>query len=390
MADAPAQSNLNTARPGDQQSTGLSGGGTPGGRLFSLDVYRGLVMTLLVAEGAGVYQAMRGLNIDWLNPISAQFYHPAYEGFTFWDLIQPAFMFIVGVSMVFSMRKRASRGDSWAERFQHILIRCLILFLMGTGLHCIYAGELVWQLWNVLTQLSVTILIAFLIMELPILAQLLISLALIGATDLAYRFIQVAPYDQLFTAGANFGTYIDTLLMGEVNSDHWVAVNCIPTAAHTIWGVLAGKVLISQGAATHKSVKIAAWGLAALAVGYGLHGLGYAPMIKRICTGPYVIAAGGWCVLALAVFYWLIDGLGFKQGGWIVAVVGTNSILIYLITESMAHSWLNPKVGIFVIGALGKLGVSEPTAAFVNALVVWVLLWGLCYWLYRKRAFVKI
>ena len=361
-----------------------------GGRLFSLDVYRGLVMTLLIAEGAGVYSAMRGLSVDWLDPIAAQFFHPAYEGFTFWDLIQPAFMFIVGVSMVFSMRKRAKQGQSWGVRFRHILIRCVILFMMGTGLHCVYAGALVWELWNVLTQLSVTIMIAFLMMELPILGQFLISLALIGVTDLAYRFIQVEPYDQVYAAGANFGTYMDTWLMNTVNSDHWVAVNCIPTAAHTIWGVLAGQVLIGSGGASRKALKLAAWGLAALVVGYGLYWLGYAPMIKRICTVPYVVAAGGWCVLALALFYWVIDGLGFKRGGWVVAVVGTNSILIYLVTESLAHAWLNPKVGVFVVGGLSKVGVSEATATLVNALVVWALLWGLCYWLYVKRAFVKI
>jgi len=360
------------------------------GRLFSLDVYRGLVMTLLIGEAAGVYYALRGLDYGWLNPIAGQFFHPAYEGFTFWDLIQPAFMFIVGVSMVFSMRKRAERGESWAQRFRHIIIRCLILLLMGTGLHCLYAGELVWELWNVLSQLSVTILIAFLIMGLPGAAQLIISLALIFGTGLAYRYSPAAPYDHVFAAGANFGTYVDTLIMGKVNPDHWVAINCLPTAAHTIWGVLAGRVLIGSYPVKTKAVAIAGWGLIALLVGYGLSWLGFAPMIKRICTEPYVLASGGWCLLALAGLYYLIDGLGYRRGGWIVAVVGTNSILIYLIAETLAHSWLNPKAGIFVIGAVEKLGVGQPAAALINALVVWLLLWGLCYWLYRKRAFIKI
>jgi predicted acyltransferase len=249
---------------------------------------------------------------------------------------------------------------------------------------------LVWELWNVLTQLSATILIAFLIMGLPVFGQLLISLALIGATGLAYRYIHVSPYDQTFAAGANFGSYVDMLLMGKVNSDHWVAINFIPTAAHTIWGVLVGKVLIGGGSAHRKAMTIAVWGVVALLVGYGLNWLGVAPMIKRICTMPYVIASGGWCVLALAVFYWVIDGLGFRWGWWVVAVVGTNSILIYLVAESLAHSWLNPRVGVFVEGGLRVAGVTGPVAGLVNAVVVWALLWGLCYWLYRKRAFVKV
>ncbi len=378
------------------RSSGVSAGATPGtgpgagGRLFSLDVYRGLVMTLLIAEGAGVYEAMRGLDVGWLNPIAAQLFHPAYECFTFWDLVQPAFMFIVGVSMVFSMRKRAERGDGWGKRLRHIVIRCAILFLLGTGLHCVYAGELVWELWNVLTQLSVTILIAFLVMGFPVFWQVMISLVLIGVTGLAYRFIHVGLYDQTFAAGANFGTYVDTLLMSHINTDYWVAINCIPTAAHTIWGVVAGKVLIGRGSVHRKAMTIAGWGAVALVVGYGLNWMGFAPMIKRICTEPYVIASGGWCVLALAFFYWVIDGLGFKRGGWVVAVVGTNSILIYLVAESLAHTWLNPRVGVFVEGGLRMMSVSEPVAALMNALVVWALLWGMCYWLYTKRAFVKI
>ncbi len=358
--------------------------------MFSLDVFRGLVMTLLVAEGAGVYVALRELEMPWLNPIADQFFHPAYEGFVFWDMIQPAFMFIVGVSMVFSMRKRAERGDAWGGMFIHIVRRCVILFLMGTGLHCLYAGALVWELWNVLTQLSVTILIAFLIMQWPVIAQVAFSLALIGATDLAYRFIHIAPYDQTFAAGLNFGTYVDTLLMGKINSDHWVAINCIPTAAHTIWGVVAGRVLIGGATLHKKAAKIALWGAAAVAVGYGLSWIGFAPMIKRICTSSFVIASGGWCLLALALFYWVIDGFGYKRGGWIFTVVGTNSILIYLVTESLAYSWLNPRVGIFVGGWLGMLGVPGHVAALVNTLVVLVLLWLLCAWLYRRKVFVKI
>jgi predicted acyltransferase len=366
---------------------GTSGGG---GRLFSLDVYRGLVMTLLVAEGARVYETLHELDVPWARPIAKQFMHAPWSGLTFWDLVQPAFMFIVGVSMVFSMRKRAERGDSKAARFGHILKRCVILFLLGTGLHCLYAGALVFELWNVLTQLSVTILIAYAIMEWPVTAQLLVSLVLIGATDAAYRFAGVEGYSQPFVPGENLGTYIDTLLMGKVNSDHWVVVNFIPSAAHTIWGVLAGKLLIGGGGKLKKTAILALFGVIGIAIGYGLDYAGYAPIIKRTCTGPFVIVSGGWCVLALALFYGAIDGLGIKGGGWIVAAVGMNSILIYMITESMAWSWVYPKVGIFVEGGLGMIGVEERAAAFINALVVWWLLWALCWWLYRKRAFVKV
>ncbi len=361
-----------------------------GGRLISLDVYRGLVMTLLIAEGAGVYGALHALDVPWVKSIAEQFMHPPWEGLRFWDLVQPAFMFIVGVAMVFSMRKRAGRGESWAKRSGHILRRCAILFLLGTGLHCLFADRLVFELWNVLTQLSVTILIAFLIMELPLAAQLLISLSLIGATDLAYRFIHIAPYDQTFAPGANFGSYVDTLLMGKLSSDNWVAINCIPTAAHTIWGVMAGRVLIGPGGAGRKAAAIALWGVAGMVIGYGLDFVGYAPIIKRICTSPFVIVTGGWCLLALAAFYWFMDIMGWRWGSTVFIIVGTNSIFIYMVSEALAFNWLNPKTYIFVGGALEIFGITGPCSHVVNALTVWAILWFMCYWLYRNKVFIRI
>jgi predicted acyltransferase len=394
MADSQVVSTPTAGRgggPGGPGGPGGTGGlGGTGGRLLSLDVYRGLVMTLLIAEGAGVYEALHGLDAPWAKAVAGQFMHAPWDGLTFWDLVQPAFMFIVGVAMVFSMRKRRGRGDRWAKRFGHILRRCAILFLLGTGLHCLYADKLVFELWNVLTQLSVTILIAFLIMELPAAAQLLISLALIGGTDLAYRFIHVAPYDQTFVPGANFGSYMDMLLMGGLNSDHWVAINWFPTAAHTIWGVLAGRVLIGPGGAGRKAVTLALWGAAGIVVGYGLDFAGYAPIIKRICTGPFVIVTGGWCLLALAVFYGLIDIKGWRRGGTFFIIVGMNSIFIYMVSEALAFTWLNPKTYIFVGGVLEWFGVQEPYSRLVNALAVWAILWSMCYWLYKNKVFIRI
>src|SRR5690606_14620256 len=122
------------------------------GRLISLDVYRGIIMILLVAESASVYTALNSLTPGH-TPASAlvkQFFHHPWNGLRFWDLIQPFFMFIVGVAMPFSLKRRlgadADRGAVW----QHILKRCLWLFLFGVGLHCFYQQRLVWELWNVL------------------------------------------------------------------------------------------------------------------------------------------------------------------------------------------------------------------------------------------------
>lgn len=360
------------------------------GRLWSLDVYRGLVMFLLVGEGAAFYHAVQAWDVPWLRPVVRQFEHVAWRGLVFWDLVQPAFMFIVGVAMALSLHKRRQRGEAWSKTARHIGFRCAVLFLLGTGLHCVYADKLVFELWNVLTQLSFTVLVTFLVFRLPIKTQIAVSLGLLLLSDLLYRLGPSSGVDSVFEPGRNFGAWVDLHLMGQINPGHWVAFNAVPSAAHTLWGALAGRLLLSSCSNARVCGVLTAAGAALLAAGYGLDLADAAPIVKRICTSSFVLASGGWCVLALAVFYYVFDVLGVRRGTLLVVVVGMNPILIYLVTETLAWGWLNPKVGIFVGGVLIALGVKDTVAAVATAAVTWALLWGLCAWLYRRRIFIRI
>jgi len=369
-------------------------------RLLSLDVFRGMVMVSLLAEGTEVYSSLETLvkghnRAGFLMPVIQQFFHHPWNGLRLWDLVQPGFMFIVGVAMVFSINKRWARGDTWAKTFGHIARRCLILFLLGTGLHCVYNGKIVWELWNVLTQLSVTVMITFLIMRLPRKVQLFISLGLLLVSDLAYRLIHIAPYDQTFVADRNFGSWMDMVLMGKLSKGHWVAVNCIPTSAHTIWGSLAGQIIQGDWLQRKKAAVLAAAGLAGVLFGYVMDwGFGVealrTPIIKRICTSSFVIASGGWCLLALAALFWLIEVKGWRRWTLFFAVVGMNSILIYLIKETITPGWLNGATAIFVHGFLGALHIGQPWLKAANAFVVLGLLWSFCYLLYKRKIFIRI
>jgi predicted acyltransferase len=362
------------------------------GRLVSLDLFRGITMFLLVAEGTHLYNSLSNIisHDSFIGQIVIQFHHHAWNGLRFWDLIQPFFMFIVGVAMVFSLNKRWAEGASWLDTFRHIIKRCIILFFFGIILHCGYSGKLVWELWNVLTQLSFTILIAFLIFRFKISIQLIISFGFLLLTELLYRYITVPGYDQPFVMGNNFGSYMDMVLMGKINSHGWVAINCIPTAAHTIWGVLVGKILINTQPPLKKAMTIAVAGAIGLLIGYGMDWSGLTPIIKRISTSSFVIASGGWCLIALALCYWLIDIKGFKRGVVFFTVVGMNPIFIYMFSETLGHQWLNEFIAIFSNGFLSWLGVNLGIIHVINALFVLGLEWYLCYWLYKKRIFIKI
>jgi len=358
-------------------------------RLVSLDVYRGLTMFLLVAEAALVYDSLLEASPEGsaLHTFFIQFTHHPWNGLRFWDLIQPFFMFIVGVAMPFSLNKRMANAGDRSKVTTHILKRCLLLFLFGTGLHCVYAGELVFELWNVLTQLSFTILVTYFLLTKPWKVQLGVSITLLILTEFLYRIYNPS---EPFEHGTNFGNYMDQLLMGKINSGGWVAINCIPTAAHTIWGAICGNILLSNRPFSSKIRIFLIAGATGLVLGYGLDLAGITPIIKRISTTSFALASGGWAIVALAFFYWLVDIK--KQNGWVFpfVVVGMNSIFIYLFAEILGHRWLNGFVGIFSSGVLGGLGLGEQLISVVTALLTLGAMWYLCYFLYKKKIFFKI
>lgn len=345
------------------------------GRLLSLDVMRGVIMILLAGESCRVYESIK----DWHdNAFIRQFFHHPWHGLRFWDLVQPAFMFMAGTAMYISYENKRRKGISWEQNFKHIAIRSAKLFLLGTGLHCVYAGKLVWELWNVLTQLSVTGIIAYLVIGRSYTVQVCTGLFLILLNDILYRSILMPGCDQPFVEYHNFGAYMDTLLMGKINPDGWVAINIIPTAAHTVWGVTAGKLLSSAVDGKRKVGILAIAGVILLCLGFGADLTGLSPIIKRISTAGFVLASAGWVSLILSVLYWWIDVRDHQRYTWIAVVVGMNAIFIYLFFETVGAQWVNGAVSIFVPWHIAA------------ALVTWALEWYLCYWLYKRKIFFKL
>jgi predicted acyltransferase len=360
-------------------------------RLQSLDVMRGLIMILLAAESCLLYESLHQLALpSFLNSIVEQFFHHPWHGFRFWDLVQPAFMLMAGSAMYIAYHFKKEKGISWLQNCKHILIRCLKLFICGVALHCVYAGKLVWELWNVLTQLSITTLFAYLIIGRSYIFQIVFSIALLLLTEILYRTVLMSGFTEPFVTGKNFGNWMDMVLMGKVNSDGWVAINIIPTAAHTIWGVLAGKLLVSNKTAQQKITTLLIAGVIALVVGYVVDITNITPIIKRISTSSFALVSGGWVLIMLAFLYWLIDVKKYNKYAWITIVVGMNAIFIYLFFETVGVQWFNGVVGIFVKGFVGFKGIGEKGLAVVSALVTLFLEWCLCYWLWKNKIFIKL
>ena len=357
-------------------------------RLVSLDFMRGFIMVLLALESTGLYENLEKINQSpAFHAFIIQFFHHPWNGLRFWDLIQPGFMFIAGTAMAFSLERQRERGASWNKSFRKVLQRSALLFFWGVLDYAVKRdGSLSFELWDVLTQLAFTTLAAFLIFRWRYLSQILVCVFLLVLTEVLYRYTNVPGFDQPFTDQHNFGNYMDLILMNKINAGGWVAINCIPTAVHTIAGAMVGKILLR----TKRVRLIVIWGIITLFAGYLLDWMHITPIIKRIATSSFTLGSLGWCLLGIAFLYWWIDMKNHKKKLAFVTIVGMNSLFIYLFFEIVGHRWFNEYVGHISNGLMEMISTPENLKLIITPLFIFSLEWYMCYFLYKHKVFIKL
>ena len=377
---------------GSEANTTELTGAIPG-RITSVDFFRGITMFLLVGEATRLYFLLEDAAEEGGGPVvsyfARMFSHHEWHGLHFWDLIQPFFMFIVGVAIPFAVANRKRKGDSDRTIFYHAMKRAFLLLLFGWALYCIDAERIVWRFQNVLAQLGVTYFVAFLIMRKSISFQIIFSLVILLLADLAYRFFSVEGFNHPWTPYENLGAWVNNKIEGVDRASIWASLNAIPTIAHTVWGVVCGLILMSDRSSSQKIRVLVTGGVIALAIGYALDWANITPIIKKIATSSFVFATGGWSILALCFSYWLIDvKKQFQDGSQFFIIVGMNSIFIYLFMHvggaDIIHKIFTPFTKAFFSWG------GEMMVAVVTGILVWAVLWYICYWLYKKRIFFKI
>jgi len=354
-------------------------------RLLSLDFFRGATMFLLIAEFTP-YLYDPSLEGTVIYRIAEQFHHHPWNGLRFWDLIQPYFMFIVGVAIPFSVANRKKRGQTQPQLIRHAVQRSFLLLFFGWALYCIGPGKIELRFQNVLAQLAVTYIIAFLLMNKPAKWQIIISFLLLAVTEVIYRTFPVEGFNHPFVANENFGTWLDLQYGGADLRGHWVSFNAIPTTAHTIWGVLAGQLLMSKRSANQKLKILLIAGVIGVVVGYALNPV--TPIIKRISTSSFVIVSGGWALLTLAFSYWLIDMRKKQKWSLFFRVVGLNPLFIYLFAHVGGADFLETIIHPFTHALFSWIG--ELTASILTSAIVLFMLWYICYWMDKKKIYIRI
>jgi heparan-alpha-glucosaminide N-acetyltransferase len=393
-------------------------------RLLSLDAYRGLIMVTLAFTGFGLADTAKrhidaGIAPDFWSAVHYQFDHAQWVGCGYWDLIQPSFMFMVGVAAAYSYARRRNSGQSETRLFLHVLLRSLVLVLLGIFLISNGRRSPEWSLMNVLTQIGLGYPFLYLLCGKSFRTQAVVAAGILAGTWLLYvtypyagidlqkgapEFKMTAEWAQENLAGlapawhknANVGHAIDLWLLNLLpqkepftyNAGGYQTINFIPSLATMLFGLMCGELLRSSRARSTKVLWLFLAGIAGLILGQVLNLTGVCPLVKRIWTPSWAIFSTGWCCLILGSLYAIIDVLEYKGWAWPLVVVGVNSIAIYcmgMLLRRWASRTLMTYFGEDIFLRFGPLW--EPMMQWT---LVGLVFWLMCFWMYRQKIFVRI
>ena len=356
-------------------------------RLESLDALRGFDMFWIIG-GAWIFGSLHGIFKSSVTEyISTQLTHVRWEGFRFWDIIMPLFLFIVGAAMPFSFSKRLDRGDSKKKLYVHIFIRFFILFILGMvaqGHLLEYDLSKLHLFSNTLQAIAVGYLISALIMlnfrvkwQIGITAGLLLLFWGLMVLVPGFGLDSLTPQD-------NLAISLDKWLLGPFQDGttySWI-LSSLTFAGTVLLGVFSGYILRLKMSQNIKALQLFLFGI--VCVGLGLVWSLVFPIIKHIWTSSFVLFSGGLCILLLALFYLIIDVWGWRKWAFIFKVIGMNAIAVYMATRLFDFRIMG---NVFVGGLAERLGAWN---ALVQGIVGFAIIWLILYFLYKKKVFIKI
>lgn len=317
-------------------------------RLESLDILRGFDLFCLVFFQPVLSSLARALDNEFLNTIMTQFRHVQWEGFVFWDLIMPLFLFMAGASMPFAFNKYLAEG-SRKLLYKRIFKRVLLLWVFGM----ICQGNLlaldfskIYLYSNTLQAIAMGYLIsAVLLINLDIRGQLAATATLLLGYWGVMTFVGAEGYGKGdFTPDGNLAEYIDRTVLGRFRDGvkvteggldfgryryTWI-LSSLNFGVTVMTGVFAGHILRSSKITkVNKAVWLLGFGVLQIVIGV-LWGF-QMPIIKKIWTSSMTLYSSGICFILMALFYYVIDYLGKgKYLAWL-KIYGMNSILAYVI-----------------------------------------------------------
>lgn len=413
---------------------------------MSLDALRGFDMFWIIGADALVATLNQMSQTAPTSFLAHQLTHAEWEGFRFYDLIFPLFIFIVGVSLTFSLSKTLQQAGR-AAAVKRLVRRSLLLFAAGL----IYSNgfSLAWpdiRLMGVLNRIAlvyffVGILFCYLkprtlvavgvalltgywalmtfvpVRNIQLTKENLATLAAqAGESDTAALFRERGnpsrnPKGPTWTAatemyyattervtgkydrGLNLSDHLDFQYLPGRKYDNFFDpegyLSTLPSLVTGLFGVFAGLLLRNHRVCDRRKI------IVLVSLGIGGIALGWVwnfqfPVIKKIWTSSFVLVAGGYSAILLAVFYWIVDVLRFQRWCQPFVWMGMNSITIYLASKLI--DWVSESAwGLMGENAMTWLeqNIAQGFGQFLTTLTSLLLAFGLVYLLYRRRIFLR-
>jgi len=386
---------------------------------MSLDALRGFDMFWIAGGGLMVGALDRWAGNPLLAALRQQLTHVAWEGFRFYDLIFPLFVFMVGAAISFSVPRSLERSGR-AATVRKILVRGVVLFAIGlfysgglstplSGLRvlgvlnrialCYTATALLFVVWSprVLAAVTAAILLGYWAMmawvpirDIRLDPQALAALAQTrGETNAAVLFESTTERVRgQFDPGYNLANHLDfQYLPGRLYDRYYDPeglLSTLPAVATCLLGLFAGLWLQSgRRTPTARSLGLVGAGIVSVALGF-LWGLQF-PVIKKLWTSSYVLVAGGCSLMLLGAFHQMVDVWRWRRWCQPSVWVGANALTIYLAAQILNFRRVAER---FAGGSIqASLGAAGDT---LMALVAVFLLFCFARFLYQRRIFLRV
>ncbi|HOC67918.1 MAG: hypothetical protein BWX80_02969 [Candidatus Hydrogenedentes bacterium ADurb.Bin101] len=358
-------------------------------RLMSLDVLRGFDMFWIVG-GKEVFSALVALLClsggvpDWLE---YHLNHPAWTGFSAWDLIMPLFLFVSGASIPFALALKAGERRDYAAVYRRLIRRVVLLWIFGM----IAQGNLLEMdpdrlrffsntLQAIAVGYAITV-VAFIHTSLR--WQVVLCAGLLATYWLLMMFVPVPGAGRwALEPDCNLALWLDDLILGRFRDGTtyaWILPG-LGFGASVLLGSFAGRMLRAPWTPRRRVAALAVSGAACLFAGW-LWGLHF-PIIKHLWTSSMVLWAGGWSFLLLAFFYLVVDIADWKRWAYPFMVIGANAITAYMLVHIIDFEALLKNLAFLKGGSEGVLMI----AAALAFLLLWLFLW----FLYKRKIFLRV
>ncbi len=373
-------------------------------------------MLLMASSGLGVSQmALQHRDSAVWKFLGREFDHAVWTGCTLWDLIQPSFMFMVGVALPWSIANRKARGQSFGTMLGHAMWRAALLVLLAVFLTSAWSPRTEWVFPNVLAQIGLGYPFLFVlcwtkprtqwVAALGILAGYWLAFALHPLPQASFDWSSVglnddwnklSGFEAHWEKNANFAATIDLWLLNlfpreapfTYNQGGYQTLNFVPSLATMIFGMLAGRLLQGRLPIPEKMLRLYLAGTTGIVLGLATDWAGLCPIVKRIWTPSWALFSGGCVALILATFVAAIEWRGWRRWAFPLVVAGLNPIALYCLwqlTGGFIRESLKTHFGQGIFESLGATWA--PMLERASGLLIF---WLLLLWMYRRRIFLRI